>query len=72
VLTYHVVSGEVKAADVVKLSEATTVNGQTFDIDTSNGVTIGNASNGTATVVTTDIDASNGVIHVIDSVILPE
>ncbi len=72
VLTYHVVSGEVKAADVVKLSEATTVNGQTIDIDTSNGVTIGNASNGTATVVTTDIDASNGVIHVIDSVILPE
>jgi uncharacterized surface protein with fasciclin (FAS1) repeats len=72
VLTYHVVAGEVMAADVVKLSEAKSVNGQTIDIDTSNGVTVGNATNGTATVVTTDIDASNGVIHVIDSVILPE
>jgi uncharacterized surface protein with fasciclin (FAS1) repeats len=72
VLTYHVVAGEVMAADVVKLSEATTVNGQTIDIGTSNGVTVGNATNGSATVVTTDIDASNGVIHVIDSVILPE
>ena len=72
VLTYHVVAGEVKAADVVKLTEAATVNGQNIDINTSNGVTVGNAANGTATVVTTDIDASNGVIHVIDSVILPE
>jgi uncharacterized surface protein with fasciclin (FAS1) repeats len=66
ILTYHVVAGEVKAADVAKLSQATTVNGKTAKIDTSMGVKIGGAS-----VTQTDIDASNGVIHVIDTVRSP-
>ena len=67
ILTYHVVAGEVLAADVVKLSEAKTVNGQSVDIEVAdNGVRIDNAN-----VIATDIDASNGVIHVIDTVILP-
>jgi len=68
ILTYHVVSGRVTAADVVKLDEATTVNGQAIAINViDGGVQIDNAS-----VVTADVDASNGVIHVIDSVILPK
>ena len=67
ILTYHVVPGEVLAADVVTLSEAKTVNGQFVAIKVSdNSVRIDNA-----TVIATDIDASNGVIHVIDTVILP-
>lgn len=67
ILTYHVVPGAVYAKDVVELSEATTVQGGTVDISTSAaGVMVDNAN-----VVTTDIKASNGVIHVIDSVILP-
>lgn len=66
ILTYHVVAGEVKAADVVKLSSADTVNGKAVTIDASSGVKVNNA-----TVTATDIDASNGVIHVIDTVILP-
>ena len=67
VLTYHVVSGNVMAADVVKLSEAKTVQGQSVKIKASNkGVMVDNAN-----VVKTDIATSNGVIHVIDSVILP-
>jgi uncharacterized surface protein with fasciclin (FAS1) repeats len=66
ILTYHVVAGEVMAADVVKLSSANTVNGKAVTINTSNGVKINDA-----TVTATDIDASNGVIHVIDTVILP-
>lgn len=66
ILTYHVVSGEVFAADVTT-GDVTTVEGSTFMIDTSEGVVI----NGTANVTATDIAASNGVIHVIDAVILP-
>jgi uncharacterized surface protein with fasciclin (FAS1) repeats len=67
ILTYHVVSGKVMAADVVNLSEARTVNGQSVAIKVvDNDVRIDNA-----TVIATDIDASNGVIHVIDTVILP-
>lgn len=66
VLTYHVVPGKVLAADVVKLTSAKTVNGKEVKIDTSNGVKVDNA-----TVTATDVDASNGVIHVIDTVILP-
>ena len=66
-LTYHVVPGKVKAADVVKLSEAKTVNGQDVDITVAdNGVQINNAN-----VIKVDIGASNGVIHVIDTVIIP-
>lgn len=66
VLTYHVVPGKLMAADVAGAKSATTVQGGTLAIDTSNGVKIGNAK-----VVTTDIEASNGVIHVIDTVLLP-
>jgi len=67
ILLYHVVSGKVMASDVVNLSEATTLNGSAFKIDTTNGVMVDNAN-----VTTTDIMAVNGVIHVIDSVIIPE
>ena len=67
VLTYHVVAGSVRAADVVKLKNAKTVNGQSVTIKTANGgVTIDGAK-----VVKADIETSNGVIHVIDKVILP-
>lgn len=68
VLTYHVVPGNVKAADVAKLTSAKTVNGQAVKIDAAGGtVKVDGAS-----VVKTDIAASNGTIHVIDSVILPK
>ena len=67
ILTYHVVSGNVKAADVVKLTSAKTVQGQTVAIDATDGVKINNAK-----VVKADIETSNGVIHVIDTVLLPK
>jgi uncharacterized surface protein with fasciclin (FAS1) repeats len=67
VLTYHVVAGKVMAADVVKLTSAKTVQGGSVKIDASNGVKVDNAK-----VVKADIVASNGVIHVIDAVILPK
>jgi len=67
VLTYHVVPGKVMAADVVKLKEAKTVQGQSIKIDTASGVKIDGAN-----VIKADIVTSNGVIHVIDSVILPK
>jgi len=67
ILTYHVVAGSVMAADVVKLTSATTVQGSDVSIKvTEAGVMINGAK-----VVTTDIKCSNGVIHVIDAVILP-
>ena len=66
VLTYHVVPGQVKAEDVVKLSSANTVEGQSVKITIADSVMV----NG-AVVTKTDIMTSNGVIHVIDSVILP-
>lgn len=67
VLTYHVVAGKVMAADVVKLTSAKTVQGGSAKVHVMGGkVMIDNAN-----VVKTDIAASNGVIHVIDSVILP-
>ncbi|WP_146909651.1 fasciclin domain-containing protein [Arenimonas daejeonensis] len=68
ILTYHVVAGKVTAAEVVKLDSATTVNGETADITVLDGKVKVDAANVTAT----DIAASNGVIHVIDAVILPE
>jgi uncharacterized surface protein with fasciclin (FAS1) repeats len=68
ILTYHVVAGKVMAADVVKLKNAKTVNGQSVQIKVDGGtVMVDNAK-----VVKTDIGTSNGVIHVIDSVILPK
>jgi uncharacterized surface protein with fasciclin (FAS1) repeats len=66
VLTYHVVPGKVMAADVVGMDSATTVQGGSITIDTSDGVKVDGAN-----VVKTDIEASNGVIHVIDAVIMP-
>ena len=67
ILTYHVVPGKVMAADVVKLSEAETVNGEELEIQVIDGkVKVDNA-----TVMATDVAASNGVIHVIDTVMLP-
>jgi len=67
ILTYHVVAGKVYAADVVKLQAATTVNGS----DVSIAVQDGSVRINDANVVKTDISASNGVIHVVDTVILP-
>ena len=67
ILTYHVVPGKVTSGEVVKLDSATTVNGQPITIKVKDGmVHIDNA-----TVTTVDVAASNGVIHVIDEVILP-
>jgi len=67
ILTYHVLSGRVNAADVVKLDSAKTVNGQSASVKVNGG----NVMIDSANVVKTDIECSNGVIHVIDSVILP-
>ncbi|MCX6114494.1 MAG: fasciclin domain-containing protein [Proteobacteria bacterium] len=66
ILTYHVVSGKVTAGQVVELSEAKTIQGSMVKIDASDGVMINNS-----TVVTADVMASNGVIHVIDTVLIP-
>lgn len=67
VLLYHVVAGAaVPASEVVGLTEVTTANGLVLPIDASNGVRVGNAN-----VLQTDVIASNGIIHVIDSVLLP-
>jgi hypothetical protein len=70
ILLLHVVPGNVYAADVVKLSEAKTAGGKTVKISTDGGVKVGTAT-GLVNVVKTDIKAKNGVIHVIDAVILP-
>ena len=68
ILTYHVVPGTVMAKDVVKLKTAKTVNGQELTVKASNGsVMVDNAG-----VVKADIVSSNGVIHVIDTVVLPK
>lgn len=66
VLTMHVVAGRVTAADVVELSSVKTLQGASLDVDTSDGVSVGGAL-----VIQADVPASNGVIHVIDRVILP-
>ena len=67
ILTYHVVSGNVMAADVVKLDSAKTVQGQKVNIKVDGGKVMINGAN----VVSTDIQCKNGVIHVIDSVLIP-
>jgi uncharacterized surface protein with fasciclin (FAS1) repeats len=66
VLTYHVVSGKVMAKDV-KAGKVKTVQGSELTVGTTGGVTVDNAK-----VVKTDITADNGVIHVIDTVVLPK
>jgi uncharacterized surface protein with fasciclin (FAS1) repeats len=68
VLTYHVVAGKVMAADAAKLTSAKTVNGQSLTIKAAKGSVMIDG----ATVIKADIAASNGVIHVIDSVLLPK
>ncbi|NNE97935.1 MAG: fasciclin domain-containing protein [Pyrinomonadaceae bacterium] len=68
ILKYHVVSGKVKAKDVVKLSSAKTVNGQSVKIMVKHGNVF---LNGKTKVIKTDIGATNGVIHVIDGVLMP-
>jgi uncharacterized surface protein with fasciclin (FAS1) repeats len=68
ILTYHVVPGKVMAADVVKVKDAKTVQGGSLKVNTGGGkVMVDNAN-----VVKADIAASNGVIHVIDSVVMPK
>lgn len=67
ILLYHVVSGEVMSKDVIELTSAMTLNGSSIAINAENGVMI----NG-STVIKADIDASNGVVHVIDTVLIPE
>jgi len=66
ILTYHVVAGNVMAADVVKMTSAKAVSGDMLTIKTTSGVMINGAK-----VVKADIRTSNGVIHVIDTVLLP-
>ena len=69
ILTYHVVAGKVMAADVMTMNgeSAATVNGAMVSISTDDGVHL----NGLSKVVTTDIECTNGVIHIIDTVLLP-
>ncbi len=67
ILTYHVVAGKVMAADAAKMKMGKTVNGKEIKITAGKGVMINNAN-----VVKADIEAGNGVIHVIDTVLMPE
>jgi len=67
ILKYHVVAGKVMAADVVKMSSAETLQGKKLTIEVKDGTVMVDK----ATVTKTDIECSNGVIHVIDSVLLP-
>lgn len=66
ILTYHVIAGKVMSADLTDDMEAATVNGDTVIIDLDNGVMVDGAN-----VTAADIEATNGVIHVIDAVIMP-
>lgn len=66
ILTYHVVSGKVMAADVAKMKSAKTVEGSDVKIDARKGVKVNNA-----TVSNADVKADNGVIHIIDTVLMP-
>jgi len=68
ILTYHVVPGKVMASEVVKLADAKTVNGQSLTITVEGEMVMVDS----AKVVKTDIECSNGVIHVIDAVVLPK
>jgi uncharacterized surface protein with fasciclin (FAS1) repeats len=67
ILTYHVVPGRLMAADVVRSTQLQTVQGQSITVSTEGGVRVDNAN-----VIQTDIEADNGVIHVIDQVIMPK
>lgn len=67
ILTYHVVPNKVMSNEVVNLTKAKTANGKEISIKTENGVNIDNAK-----VTQTDIQCSNGVIHIIDTVLIPK
>jgi Secreted and surface protein containing fasciclin-like repeats len=67
ILTYHVAPGKLMAADVVRSTQLQTVQGQSITVSTEGGVRVDNAN-----VIQTDIEADNGVIHVIDQVIMPK
>ena len=67
ILTYHVVAGKKAAADVVAANSLPTVQGQSLSVDTTDGVSIGGAK-----VLATDVMTSNGIIHVIDTVLIPQ
>lgn len=67
ILTYHVVPGKLMAADVVRSTQLQTAQGQSITVSTEGGVRVDNAN-----VIQTDIEADNGVIHVIDQVIMPK
>ena len=67
ILTYHVVPNKVMAKDVSSLQKADTINGKQIKIDTANGVKIDKAR-----IIKTDIECTNGVIHIIDKVLLPD
>jgi len=67
ILTYHVVPDKVMSDAVINIKTATTANGKQLSIDTTTGVKVDNAN-----VVKTDIECSNGVIHVIDTVLIPK
>ncbi len=72
ILTYHVVPGKVMSSDAVKLKSAKTVQGQEIKIDAAKWHLHRNVKVNGANVVKTDIECKNGVIHVIDKVILPK
>ncbi|MDW8107329.1 MAG: fasciclin domain-containing protein [Armatimonadota bacterium] len=67
ILTYHVVPGRLMAADVARSTQLQTVQGQSITVSTEGGVRVDDAN-----VIQTDIEADNGVIHVIDRVIMPK
>lgn len=67
ILTYHVVPGKLMAADVARSTQLQTVQGQSITVSTEGGVRVDDAN-----VIETDIEADNGVIHVIDRVIMPK
>lgn len=67
ILTYHVAPGKLMAADVVRSTQLQTVQGQSITVSTEGGVRVDNAN-----VIKTDIEVDNGVIHVIDQVIMPK
>lgn len=66
VLTYHVLAGKVTAADAATVTSATTIQGSDLTVDASHGVKVNNA-----TVIIADVAADNGVIHAIDTVLIP-